>query len=544
MSKFTEHVPLSGSERVPAAGAKAVGTANPDEQLQVTVLLKSKATREARQGAIRSLASQAPAERKHLTREEFAAARGALQADIEKVEEFAHEFGLTIVRADVARRSVVLAGTVGAFSRAFQVDLLRYEHPSGSYRGRTGPIHIPAELSGVVTAVLGLDNRPQAAPHFRTKRFASTAHALTTQPAGTFTPPEVASLYNYPANASGKGECIALIELGGGYRARDLKHYFKSILKITQPKVVAISVDGGTNSPTGDGNGPDGEVMLDIEVAGAVAQQARIAVYFAPNTDKGFFDAIAAAVHDTTNNPSVISISWGGPESTWSQQSLTEYNTLLEDAATLGVSVCAAAGDNGSSDGVTDGLQHADFPASSPYALACGGTKLTGAGSSISTEVVWNEVAKNEGATGGGISAVFAKPDYQASANVPASVNPGNFVGRGLPDVAGNADPETGYDVYVDGQATVIGGTSAVAPLWAGLIACINEMLGKRAGFLHPTLYKQAAGAGGLHDVTSGNNGSYAAGPGWDACTGLGSPDGTAIASVLTGKPAAKTARP
>ncbi len=541
MSKFTEHVPLIGSERVPLAGAKAVGAANPDEQLQVTVLLRSKATQEARQSAIKALISQAPAERKHLTREEFAGTRGALPADIEKVVEFAHQYGLSVVRADAARRSVVLAGTVATFSQAFQVSLYRFEHPSGSYRGRTGVIHVPRELSGVITAVLGLDNRPQAMPHFRTRKRASATHTRTAQPAGTFTPPQVAALYDYPSGASGKGQCIALIELGGGYRALDLNTYFNG-LKITPPKVTAISVDSGQNSPTGDSNGPDGEVMLDIEVAGGVAQQASIAVYFTPNTDQGFYDAIAAALHDTTNNPSVISISWGGPESTWSQQSLTEYNTLLEDATTLGVSVCVAAGDNGSSDGVNDGLQHADFPASSPYALACGGTKLVAAGSKISSEVVWNEVAINEGATGGGISAVFAKPDYQANANVPASVNPGNFVGRGLPDVAGDADPQTGYDVYVDGQATVIGGTSAVAPLWAGLIACINEMVGKPVGFLNPTLYMQVAGAGGLHDVTSGNNGAYTAGPGWDACTGLGSPDGAAIAGALTGKSAAKSA--
>jgi len=287
--------------------------------------------------------------------------------------------------------------------------------------------------------------------------------------------------------------------------------------------------------------------MLDIEVAGAIAPQASIAVYFTPNTDQGFYDAISTALHDTTNHPSVISISWGGPESTWSQQSLTEYNTLLEDAATLGVSVCVAAGDNGSTDGVTDKLQHVDFPASSPYALACGGTKLTAAGGKIASEVVWNETANNEGSTGGGISAIFPKPDYQANANVPPSVNPGHPDGRGVPDVAGDADPETGYDVYVDGQATVIGGTSAVAPLWAGLIARINQLLGKPVGFLNPTLYSQAAApAKGFHDITSGNNGAYSAGPGWDACTGLGSPDGVAIEGILSGQPPAKSsaARP
>jgi kumamolisin len=541
MSKYRDHVPLQGSERVPVAGAKVVGAVNPDEKLQVTVILKPRTSREATQKAIRELGSQPLTERKHMTREQFAAERGAQPSDIEKVEEFAHEYGLSVVSADAARRAVVLAGTAAAFAQAFQVNLNRYEHNGGTFRGRTGVIQIPSELSEIVSAVMGLDNRPQAKPHFRAKKMASVTHARKVQLAGTFTPVEVAALYNFPTAASGKGQCIALIELGGGYRSRDLSHYFKSVLKIAQPKVSAISVDGGSNSPTGDANGPDGEVMLDIEVAGAVAPQAKIAVYFAPNTNQGFYDAISTAVHDTKNKPSVVSISWGGPESTWTEAALNEYNNLLEDAATLGVTVCAAAGDDGSTDGVTDGLQHADFPSSSPYALACGGTKLVASGGNISTETVWNETALNEGATGGGISEHFAKPDYQSSAGVPNSLNPGHFVGRGLPDVAGNADPSTGYDVYVDGQASVIGGTSAVAPLWAGLVACINELVGSAAGFLNPLLYSQLAGTGGLRDITSGSNGAFMAGKGWDACTGLGSPDGTAIVSALTGR---KTAKP
>ena len=540
MTKFTEHVPLAGSERLPMPGAKPVGAADPDEQLQVTVLLKSNTTMEARESAVRTLTSQAPAQRKHLTRDEFAKTRGAAAADIEKVTEFAHQYRLTVVRSDAQRRSVILAGTVASFSQAFQVELSTFQHLTGTYRGRSGVINIPRELSGIVTAVLGLDNRPQATPHFRIKNVASTARARASQTAGTFTPPQVASLYDYPASGTGKGECIALIELGGGYKAADVQHYFTSVLSVTPPSVQAVSVDGAQNSPTGDASGPDGEVMLDIEVAGGIAQQANIAVYFTANTDQGFYNGISTALHDTTNHPSVISISWGGPESSWSQQSLTEYNTLLEDAATLGVTVCVACGDNGSTDGVTDGLQHVDFPASSPYALACGGTRLTASGGGITGEVVWNELSKNEGATGGGISAVFPKPDYQANAKVPGSVNSGNFAGRGLPDVAGDADPESGYDVYVDGQATVIGGTSAVAPLWAALVARINQIVGKPLGFLNPTLY-QNVGAGAFHDITSGNNGAYAAGAGWDACTGLGSPDGAAIEGVLSGQPASKS---
>ena len=552
MANYTEHVPLKGSERVVVSGAKAIGAANPDESLEITVLLRSQAQAQdaktsttgavaKEKAAVESLLKQRAAERQHLTREQFLAQRGALEEDVQKVEEFAHEYGLSVSEANLAKGSVTLTGTVANFSKAFNVELLNYEHPSGSYRGRTGPVHIPSELNGIVTAVLGLDNRPQARPHFRIHHPARTSHALTTQPAGTFTPLQVAQLYDFPANADGTGQCIAIIELGGGFKSRDVQRYFKSTLNIKPPKVVAISVDGGHNKPTGDPSGPDGEVMLDIEVAGAVAPKSTLAVYFAPNTDKGFYDAIAAAVHDTRYNPSVISISWGGPESSWSQQSLTEFNTLFEDAATLGVTVCAASGDNGSTDGVTDGLQHVDFPSSSPFALACGGTKLTAANGKYGTEVVWNEMANQEGSTGGGVSDFFPKPAYQATANVPPSANPGKFVGRGVPDVSGDADPVTGYDVYVDGQASVIGGTSAVAPLWAGLTARFNQLLGKRVGALTSLLYLQVAPVNGtFHDITSGNNGTFSAGLGWDACSGLGTPVGSAIVAALAGKAAAK----
>jgi kumamolisin len=551
MANYTEHVALKGSERVAVTGATVIGAANPDESLQVTVLLRSRAQAEDagtkttratanEKAAVDSLLQKRAADRQHLTREQFLAQRGALEEDVQKVEEFAHEYGMSISDTNLAKGSVTLEGTVAQFSKAFGVELLNYTHAEGSYRGRTGSIHIPTELDGIITAVLGLDNRPQARPHFRTHRPAITSHARTTQPAGTFTPVQVAKLYDFPADANGTGQCIAIIELGGGYKARDIKNYFKNTLNMTAPKVVAVSVDHAHNKPTGDPNGPDGEVMLDIEVAGAVAPKSTIAVYFAPNTDQGFYNAIAAAVHDTRYNPSVISISWGGPESSWSQQSLTEYNTLLEDAATLGLTVCVASGDNGSTDGLTDGLQHVDFPASSPYSLACGGTKLTASGGHYGSEAVWNEMANQEGAGGGGVSDVFPKPAYQANVSVPASVNPGHFVGRGVPDVSGDADPQSGYDVLVDGQASVIGGTSAVAPLWAGLTACINQMVGKRVGSMTSLVYSQLAQAGNaFHDITSGNNGAFSAKSGWDACTGMGSPVGSAIASALTGKAAA-----
>ena len=212
---------------------------------------------------------------------------------------------------------------------------------------------------------------------------------------------------------------------------------------------------------------------------------------------------------------------------------MTSMDSAFQAAAAMGVTVCVAAGDDGSTDGVTDGLNHVDFPASSPNVLACGGTDLVASGNTITSETVWNELANNEGATGGGISDVFPLPSYQSSAGVPPSANPGGHVGRGVPDVAGDADPSTGYVTLVDGQSGVIGGTSAVAPLWAALIALINQSVGKPAGFINPTLYQNAGSAQDFNDITSGSNGAYSAGTGWDACSGLGSPRGAQVAAVL-----------
>jgi kumamolisin len=273
--------------------------------------------------------------------------------------------------------------------------------------------------------------------------------------------------------------------------------------------------------------------MLDIEVAGAVAPAAKIVVYFAPNTDAGFLDAITTAIHDTTNRPSVISISWGGPESAWTQQSMTAFDQAFQAAATMGITVCIASGDNGSGDGVNDGADHVDFPASSPHALACGGTSLQAANGKIASEVVWNDGA-NGGAGGGGISGIFALPPWQNGLQV-TSTHGGSkpLQNRGVPDVSGDADPQTGYDVRVDGRNTVIGGTSAVAPLWAGLIARINSAKGSPVGFVNPQLYKQPAA---LNDIKQGNNGDFSASAGWDACTGLGSPNGQKVAGALLGK--------
>jgi len=514
-------VPFHGSERRPVG--TRVGDVPKDEVIDVSVILKAKAHHEAPQ------TGGTP-----MSREEFAARFGADPAAIDQVKALAQANNLTVTEVSPERRTVKLTGTVADMTKAFGVAFERYEHEGVQYRARTGAVQVPQELAGSIEAVLGLDNRPHVKPHYRKRGTQDlTPHASTSV---SYTPVQVANLYQFPANVDGTGETIAILELGGGYRPADLKTYFTSI-GVKEPTVTAVLVDKAKNHPT-NANSADGEVLLDIEVAGAVAPGAKIVVYFAPNTTNGFQDALTTAIHDTTHKPSVISISWGGPESTWTSQAMTAFDSAAQDAALLGVTICAAAGDNGSSDGVNDNSNHVDFPASSPNILACGGTNLQSANGKISSETVWNEGAKG-GATGGGYSVQFPLPAWQAT----AGVKPPSGGGRGVPDVAGDADPESGYKVLVDGSSMVIGGTSAVAPLWSGLIALLNQQLGKPVGFLQPTLYGLPASADAFHDITQGSNGAFSAGPGWDACTGLGSPSGQNLLAALRGTPQALTAK-
>ena len=399
-----------------------------------------------------------------------------------------------------------------------------------------GALSIPADLAGTVTAVLGLDNRPQ------TRALYQVAH--TSAVSSSYTPPQLGAVYDFPVDTDGTGQTIAIIELGGGYSDSDLSTYFTG-LGIDAPTVTSVSVDGATNVPGQDPEGADGEVLLDIEVVGALAPKASIVVYFAPNTDAGFLNAISQAAH-ATPTPTSMSISWGQGENQWTAQGRTAMDDAFVDAVALGVTVTAAAGDDGSSDRETDGAAHVDFPAASPHALACGGTSLKADGSTgvVTSETVWNNGTGN-GATGGGYSTTFDRPSWQTAAlGAATSAAPGaasvaeaaSPSGRGVPDVAGDADPQTGYQVLIDGSPGVIGGTSAVAPLWAALVARLAQANGARFGLIQPALYAAAtpgAVAPGFRDITQGNNGVYSATAGWDACTGLGVPIGSELGAVV-----------
>jgi kumamolisin len=489
-------ITLSGSMREPAPDSADAQPLDPNASIELTVVLRRRTDGEL----------------------------GADPDDVATVTAAIEQAGLEVVATDAPSRRLRVRGPASAVSSAFGTELQQVSSraPDGrtvTHRQRTGELSVPAALGDRVLAVLGIDDRPQARSQFR---IAAAGAAGT-----SYTPLQLADTYNFPPGTDGTGQTVAIIELGGGYAQSELDTYFGG-LGITGPTVTAVGVDGGTNKAGQDPQGADGEVLLDIEVVGAVAPGAGLFVYFAPNSDAGFLDAISEAVH-AAPTPSAVSISWGQSEDAWTPQARTAMDSVFADAVQLGVVVTAASGDNGSTDGATDGKDHCDFPASSPNVIACGGTSLT-----AGAETVWNNGSGN-GATGGGVSDAFDRPPRQASVGVPGST------GRGVPDVAGNADPQTGYQVLVDGQSTVIGGTSAVAPLWAGLIARLAQSTG---GLLHgfaDALYAGAsAGASpvGFRDVTSGDNGSFTAGPGWDACTGLGSPDGAALLTRLSGSAA------
>jgi kumamolisin len=559
---MAKRVPLPGSVRRAMPGAKVVGKPDPQQRIEITVQVRRRPGADLGK-TVAQIAAQKLGQRKYLTREELASAAGADPEDFKKIDKFAHDHKLTVVEADVARRTVKLSGTIADMSAAFGVKLQRYKAGSLTYRGRTGSISIPADLQGIIERVLGLDDRPTVEAHYRLLHRTTRKAAPRAKRGGagrkpkpqaangsTFSPLDVAKIYDFPTGLDGTTQTIALIELndvdsqgnptGAGYAASDLQTYFASLGISPAPDVTAVGVDGGANVPGKDSDA-DGEVTLDIEVVGAIAPGAKIVVYFGTNTDDGFVQAVSAAVHDNVRKPNIVSISWGGPEESTTQQLLDGLEQILQEAAALGVTVCVAAGDDGSPDmpkNTWDKKPHVDFPASNPFSLACGGTTLAAASSAgAPQETVWNDGA-NGGATGGGVSNFFPKPSYQTNTKVPPPANSAG--GRGVPDVAGDADPETGYNMFIGGQQVVIGGTSAVAPLYAGLLARINQSLGKPVGFVNPLLYAQNMPAGVIHDVTSGNNdiyhdlgGKFTAGPGWDACTGLGSVLGAKLLAAL-----------
>jgi kumamolisin len=432
------HVVLSGSERVPMPGAHALGAASEHEWVEVTVKLR-------RKQALPDLDGRP----KPISQAELIKTYGGTQGDVDAVKAALEPYGLKLIDADASTRSVRFGGPVSAMEQAFEVKLVRYAHERGEYRGRRGALQIPKQLAGIVEGVFGLDNRPVVKKRLRAMPKGSLATAGKTHRSWYF-PAELAQFYNFPTG-DGTGQVIGLLEFGGGYFESDLAA-FCNAAKISMPAVVPISVDGAA---TDQHDGAEGEVMLDIEVVAGVCPNARIPVYFSSFTEKGWIDVLDAAIHDNVNQPSVLSISWGDAEdnASWTVQAINQVNEALKEAAMLGITVCVAAGDDGSDDQVGDGHAHVDFPSSSPYVLGVGGTIIQSK-KNEKVEATWKDgdgLRKDGGgSTGGGVSVIFTPPPVWQTVTVP-SVNPGAQAGRCVPDVAADASVHSGYFMVVDG---------------------------------------------------------------------------------------------
>jgi kumamolisin len=541
---------LRGSSRPAIESAtRAKQAPKPSKRLTVTIYVQ-RDPQGTPAPAAHELGRLTPRARSYLRPEEAVAVFGAAQTDLDTVVAFAEAHKLEVVERSIAKRLVRVSGTVKQLDETFGVELRHYTHPDpdvGIYRSYEGEVRLPAKLAGVVEGVLGLDDRKMVRTRPRRSARVAEAGKLGAQPpANTYTPPMIARLFDFPAG-DGAGQCVAVFAFNeqsakGGYDVARLKEYFTEALGLPAPSVTDVVVQGPGNRP-GDGSersDSTGEVLLDLCTVGGVVPGAGVAVYFTEFTEEGWVNAIKAAVSDTTNKPRVISISYGNPEDdetkgAWTGQAIKLVNGAFEQAAAQGITICCASGDEGSADEPETKTPHVDFPASSPWVLGCGGIRLQAnpATGKISSEKVWNDLKAGYGATGGGVSRLFALPEWQAAAGVPANADGSGRLGRGVPDVAGLADPETPMWVLTpSGKLGGIGGTSAAAPLWSALIARLNQQLGTPLGFCNPQLYAHVGGVG-FKDIVKGGNGSYKAASGWDPCTGWGRPDGVALLQAL-----------
>lgn len=536
----------------PADARRREERPDPDERIAITVVVRARTSRDDRRKIVRELAGRLPDQRPRIGREEFVERFGATAGDLAKVAGFAGAHRLEVVETSPGRRCVELAGRIADVDRAFSVQSALYESRQGTYRSHENPVHVTDELRGIVKGVLGLDDRPLMQRHL----FAKIPGGFTERRA-------VMQAYGFPEDADGAGERVGIISLGGGFHEGDLRPYLGAsrldVVELEGQKNVPADQEciaafwklmkeafegdpdleqaAADQYPKNERNTLDNfkwtvEVTADVQNVARFAPGSDIVVYFAPNSMRGKYAALTRALVDDPG-PSVISCSWGTHEHSISRNHAWLLDDVFEFAALRSVTLCFSSGDDGdgsipTGDGQPPGQVCAHFPASSPHVLACGGTMWERSGAD-SREVVWREdLGLCHWASGGGVSQTFGPPWWQSGLLVEEKT--GGRVGRGVPDVAGKADMASGYRVTVGGIDMPIGGTSSVAPLWAALIARLNQKLGTPIGYLTPLLYLQRDRfRTGIRDVTDGSNGVYSASEGWDACTGWGTPHGVRL---------------
>jgi kumamolisin len=491
-----------------------------------------------------------------LSNEQYTKKFGAADSDLDLIVQFAEHYNLTILGRYVDAAKVQLSGTVGLFNQAFNIQLNNYTNNTETYRSFSDNLTIPTELDDVIVSVIGLDN------YSKDKLFRCFGPTLDPAqvdegivPAGAIagseflTPQRVSTAYNFPQSQrgyafNGHGRTIGIISFDGGWTQQNIDSSFSNI-GLQSPNVKDVLLLGQTN----DINDPAAtEVMLDIFLTAGIAPKANIVNYMAPNGSGNYVDLFDYILSDTENNPDVISISWiyielGVLLFYTDNGVFAAINERLASCAVKGITVIAASGDWGAQAGPYGGAYPATIGtlASSPYVLAAGGTSLLlHANNKIKLETTWNH---DGSATGGGVSILYGLPSYQNNLTVSyfPVLNSAPLTVRGIPDISGNADSATGYRFFYGPLNTFIqvGGTSATAPMIAGMIAILNQLSGKRMGFCHQLFYSNPHC---FNDITTGNIGFYAANTqlpayrasaGWDACTGLGTIKGNAIYQLI-----------
>ncbi|MEM7159209.1 MAG: S53 family peptidase [Myxococcota bacterium] len=525
-------------------------------------------------------------ERQYLTHDEVEARYGADPADVAKLQRFADEFGLKLIHAKLEERRVRVEGTVSAYGKAFRAQLREFRDEGGSFISHVEPLEVPSYLGGIVERVLGLHGKPAIEPDLYW-RGASAHQRAATDPTGEvgnpdFSAPDVAQLYDFPAS-TGAGQVVGVIELAGGYQPKEIEQYFRHVGLSQKPTLV--NVGPNVRAPRVLSNM---EVTMNVQLVASVCPDATTVVYNAASKTYSlddYYGVFSTAIHDRVNRPSVLSNSWSWSELFAQGTDLSHFDRLFAIASLLGITICGSAGNSGAQtlhffEDRPAIVPSVRFPSSNPRVLACGGTSLFASGGEIRNEVVWDrladhlrivqtaggrrDIANSHGmASTGGVSRMHGRPAYQDGADIPVlrhyAWHNGELrdieeqAGRGVPDVAANADLETGYRfVFLDPPAAqgpeagielpedglvVGGGTSAATPMWAALVTRINEGLGRRVGTLQPSLYRLVVDQGTpvCRRITHGENGGYAAHPElvWNGCTGLGTPRGKALLAAL-----------
>jgi len=558
MASSVNFVALPGSERPLAPGAVLLGPADPASTVQLTLIVRPQPGSEP----LPSLDywQKAPlGNRRYPSVEEFADKYGAAQSDLDAVASYARSQGLSVLEVNAARRSVVVCGTALQVNAAVRIQLNRYRTPvptsrrrrtgvqaqnASVHRGFEGQAHLPEDVAPLVLAILGLDNRKLGG--------VNNDDPPNVLPVST---PTIAQLYNFP-NTGAADQTIGIFSGGGNYLPSDVTSYFASLPAgyQTVPTLVDVNltVDGTTfsnnTSAVGTQNG-DYEIGQDIQLTATIAQGATIAIYHSEDTEDGYLAWLNAAVLPNAGQPtpSVLTNSWllSRDDQNLGSMVLDTLSNAFAAAAARGITVFIALGDSGSNDSVGDQKPHVQYPGSDPWVTSCGGTTVGNVqnGPPLTfQEVAWSESDIGEGATGGGVSAYFKSPPYQTAAGITGATDSGGTThsGRAVPDVAANASPVSAYSgIQIGGSSFGGNGTSAVAPLYAGLFAVINQAFGQQMGFINPLIYQ--LGESLFSDITVGNNDSgngtpyFSAGPGWDACTGLGRFDGTKLVNGIAG---------